>query len=322
MNCVIFCHSKKTSALAFQNSAQKQNKKQKFGIYFCMKFLLKTTYPCVVQASQDSVELQENDTLEIEDESKIFVFPIQSQKIPFCIDLVCPKENSLFSILNVDGQKMIFLEKGMPLKTYTSKTLTILSKPVRVCFGGGLVSFETENQKLEYECNHDMQHGEILKIKDFACVKFDEHLYAFSLKTGKLSHFMGKISLDGNILTLEKKFHDSVGRESKTKFAFLEDVVKQDETFQKSSDKSISELLPYKFMESVKAKDFSYAVSLLSDRLKESIDDQTLQEFFGNFSTFMPLSTTQFIILSGENKNFVTFSLKNDKVDDISIDKL
>ena len=73
--------------------------------------------------------------------------------------------------------------------------------------------------------------------------------------------------------------------------------------------------------QSVKARDYACAVSFLTKSLQEKVGTAQLQDFFGNFSTFLPISTTQFITMAGKKKNFVTFSLSGDLIDEISIDE-
>ena len=75
-------------------------------------------------------------------------------------------------------------------------------------------------------------------------------------------------------------------------------------------------------MESVKVKDFDYAFNCLADDLKEKLDQAQIEDFFGNFSQFLPLSTTEFITVSKDEKNYIKIDLENNKVKDISIDKL
>ena len=89
-----------------------------------------------------------------------------------------------------------------------------------------------------------------------------------------------------------------------------------------ASTQQIKELNPYKFIESIKAKDFQFAVDLLSLQMKDKIDETKLQSFFGTVSAFLPLSECEFIVFSNGNKRFVKFDMLNDKINDIVIDEL
>lgn len=287
-----------------------------------MKFLLKASYPCLVKTECDSVELDENDLLEIEDERNLFVYPISANQTPFCIDLSCPRESDFFSILDIKGQKVLFLERPLRIKSFQTKTLNFSGKNCRVYVGEKVLVFETDEKKLEFECKKPLKNAKIFKLKNFACVQSEEDFFAYSFKTGKLSHFSGDIKLDENVLSMEKKFHDSMEREKKAKYLFDEEVVVQDEQFVRNEEET-SELVPFKLLESVKAKDYAHALSFLSEKLKKHVDSPQLSKFFGNFSAFLPLSTTEYIIFNEKKeKAYVAFSLAGGKVDDISIDAL
>ena len=56
--------------------------------------------------------------------------------------------------------------------------------------------------------------------------------------------------------------------------------------------------------------------------MKEKINQTQIKDFFGTINTFLPLSTTEFIAICGQDKSYVKFDLSHDKVCDISIDKL
>lgn len=75
-------------------------------------------------------------------------------------------------------------------------------------------------------------------------------------------------------------------------------------------------------MESVKIKDYQFLMQNLSENLKNSLKNVKIDDFFENFNDFLPLSTTEFITISNKTKNYVSFSLHNNLVDDISIDRL
>ncbi len=85
--------------------------------------------------------------------------------------------------------------------------------------------------------------------------------------------------------------------------------------------KTTPQLISYKFLESIKAKDYEHALSFLSSNLKEKIGQEQLKEFFGNLSQFLPLNQNEFIIISNNEKQFVSFYIK-EQIEDISMDKL
>lgn len=287
-----------------------------------MKTLVKTSYPCLIKTDNDTCELEENDTLEIEGEVFLFVYP-QNGNIPFYIDTKSDIENRFVSIIKHDDKKIFLLEKSENFAVEKIQHLNFFNKTCEIRVGNNWVSFENDNQKIKCFCSHVCKNFETFKHKNFACLKFDKDFYAFSTSKNKLYHFLGdSISFENGELVITKKFHDSNNREKSAKYKLDDELILDNQSFINSDTKSPKELLAFKTMESIKANDYAFALNNLSDRLKNQIDASQLELFFGKISSFLPLSPTEFITISNTRKNYVKFSLFNDKIDDISIDNL
>ena len=283
-----------------------------------MKYFLKTTYPCLVKISNETFELDSFDTLEIEDEKYVFVYP-QEDLCPFCINLINPVENEHFSILNHNSKTFLVLEGAQKFRTTSKQTVSANGKNCIVSIQEKLVSFETENRKTEAKILSPKSY-QISQNRNFVFVKFEKELFAFNIQNEKLSHFTGeKIEVENDTIKVEKRI------DSRTKISTYqigESLNLLNETFSEDAQKFPSELLPLKFLECIKLKDFECAIEKLSPNLKGQITKENLGDFFGNFTSILPLGTSEFITLSNMKKNFVKFSIKDDKVEDILIDEL
>lgn len=283
-----------------------------------MKYFLKTTYPCIVKISSETFELESFDTLEIEDEKYVFVYP-QENLCPFCINLINPVENERFSILNHNSKTFLVLEGAQKFLTTTKQTVSANGKNCIVSIKEKSVSFETENRKTEAKILSQKNY-QISQNKNFAFVKFEKELFAFNIQNERLSHFTGeKIEIENDKIKVEKR----INSQSKiSTYQIGESLNLLDETFSEDTKKFPSELLPLKFLECIKLKDFDHALEKLSPNLKGQITKENLAGFFGNFTSILPLGTSEFITLSNMKKNFVKFSIKDDKVEDILVDEL
>lgn len=291
-----------------------------------MKFFLKTTYPCLVKTGSQECELEQNDLLEIENENKIFIYPQNSSRTPFYIDLTSPKDSENFSFFSRGEKRFILLEKEPTFSVKAKEKLNFSGKIVEICVENNKISFETSEKKLECKTNSGQKY-DCFKIQNFACVQFDDEMFLFSVKNFKVFHFVGEIEIDKNQICVTKKFFDSVLREKKTIFRVGEEIELESEEFAYNENvgkenKKIKALAPFKLLESVKAKDFAHAKCFLCENLQNKIDLAHIEELFGSFSDFLPISTTEFITINGKNKNFVQFSMKNDEICDISVDNL
>lgn len=287
-----------------------------------MKKLLKTTYPCLIKTDIDTCELEENDTLEIEEERFLFVYP-QNGNIPFYVDTKSEVENRFVSIIKHEDKTIFLLEKSANLKIEKKDQLNFSGSPCDIVISDKGISFETPLQKISYSFGHKSFNPQVFKYKNFACVQFENDFYAFDTKRNKLFHICGEdLQFENGKLSAIKKYHDSQGREKKITYRLDENVNLENETLQSDVDNARTELLPYKIMESVVAKDFAFISKNLSDSLRSKLDESQLKSFFGNPSGFLPLTTEEFIIFSSKCKNYVKFSLSENKIADISIDNL
>ncbi len=290
-----------------------------------MEFLLKSSYPCIIKTNLEQCELDENDLLEIVDENLLFVYPEDNVGLPFLINLNNLQECEFYSVLHHDGQTIIFLESPQKFCVMNKEILNFSGKKCEVGVSKDKIYFETENKKVECVCPLNNGRFKVFKLGAYACVQFDEELFAYSITNDQIAHFCGEIETEGNIVKLERHFHDSMERKRFVEFEFGNEVEVKNEKFVCNTHNSNFEnpdLTPYRFLETVKAKDFDCAFSFLSENLKNQINSIQIKEFFGNFIEFLPLSTTEFITIEPNNKKYVKFNLKDNKVEDIFIDNL
>lgn len=284
--------------------------------------ILKSTYPCLIKTSSDMCELDENDTLEIVDENFLFVYPQNPSFLPFYINLNCPTESERLSVLKRDLNTILLLESPLALSVCQSQELAFGNKKCEVSYDGHTLGFKCNSKNLGYRVNLPQEQFKTFKIKNFACAQFENDIYIFNVNSFKLSHINGNITISGDQILVERQFDDSCKRQKNSKYNLKEDIVLEEENFMHNTSDVSPELAPYKLMESMKAKDVDFALSLLSEKLKGQISKEQISQFFGNFSTFLPLSTTEFITISDKQKNYVKFNLTGGKIDDIVVDNL
>lgn len=290
-----------------------------------MKYLLKTPYECVIKTKAESVELDTNDTLECEDEQTLFVYPMTASLVPFCVNLAERKDTEYYSFLRHNGQNIIFLEKPEKFSVFKKENLTFSGRRCQICISKNKVGFETDKQKIECMCDINRGTPKVAKANNFACVCLDHDFFAYSMQNEKLFHLSGdSIVFDNNTVIVTKKFHDSGCREKVLRYEIGADIVLKDEQSISNSVKSVEDanLTSYKFLECVKASDFSQSQTFLSPTLSGKIGEEQIKEFFGHLSDFLPLTSNEFLALSGNKKKYVTFDIENGKINDISIDEL
>ncbi len=287
-----------------------------------MKYLIKSAYPCLIMCNNSSVELEENDLLEIEDEKEMFVYPQIADTLPFCVNLKNPIENRFFSVINRQNQKILLLEKQQKVAIFQKETLYFPGKTICIQISENMLCFESSSCKIQLPINHSCKNYKVFKLKHFACLQCDQNFYAFNTKTDKITHFCGICKLEKEILTVEKTIPDSANRKKTSSYKFEDDIVLIDEKILSNAVEGNEKLLPFQFLEAVKAKDTNFAFNSLSATLQQQLEKSQILEFFGNFSAFLPVSENEFILLCPSKNKYVSFSVLGGKIQDISLDEI
>lgn len=290
-----------------------------------MKYYLVSPYPCLIKTTSQSFELCEGEQLEIENEPFVFVYPQENFLLPFYVNIENERDSQFVSFIKRDNLSYIVLEKQSHLSTTFKETLNFENKVCHIEINSSKISFDTEKKRYDVFHNHNITNYKIYKIKHCAFVQFEKCTYIFSIKTEKLTSIQNaKVEINNDLVLIEKELCDSSKRIKKIEYEIEENgmKLKKQEFSYNENSRPYKNFVSYKFMEAVKAKDFSRACNMLSKTLVESIDEEKLKVFFGDISCFIFLEINQFLIFSLNTKSFATFSVKNDTIEDISLDSL
>ncbi|MBP3619879.1 MAG: hypothetical protein J6J24_04385 [Clostridia bacterium] len=290
-----------------------------------MKHFLVATYPCLVKTINQQFELDLNDQIEIENEQFIFIYPLDCSTLPFCINFNTCKENRFFSFIKKNEKTYIILEKQSSFSVTHKEILKFNDKICTIEINNHKIAFETDKKKCEHFCFHSIQNYKVSKIKNFAYLQLENECFLFSMTTEKLTHILGSsFDLQNDKITFEKHFFDSQGRTKIQKLEIEEEgiLMKEERMIYNKKTPSRREFVSFKFMESIRAKDFDFAHTLLCKKLQESVNKENLQTFFGNISFFVFLEENQFLCFSQNSKNFVSFAVEHNEIQDITLDSL
>lgn len=288
------------------------------------KIILKSTYPCLIKGEEGSFELDENDKLEIMDEDKIFVYPAvySRRNIPFYINLRNLASCARYSVHEFDNFTLLMLSNEAELVITQKEHLFFNNEKCVISVSLNEIKFEFKNYCVTYTCPHETTNFKVFKVGNFACLEFPSHLYVFNTADCHLSHFEGEdIEFEKETLSLSKRLDDCENRIKKSTYSLGGNKIKVESLkFEYGKEMAIEELTPYRFLEAIRAKDYHFAKNLLDASL--NINEENLSKFLENVINFLPLSTNDYIVISGNNKNFVRFETKRGKIVDISVDKL
>ena len=283
-----------------------------------MKYTIKTTYPCVIKTQNEYVELDENDNLECENEDYVYVYPQNTNQIPFCVNLILQQNTKDYVFFNHSKDHFVILKQNTKIEIEQKQIFSHSSKTCKVTVGKQKIVFDGENRVITCQNENLSKTYTAEKVGNFVVVLFKNDAYAYSFEKQKVTHFHGEIQeFENGTLSIVKSFDDNVLRQKTYKVHFGEKMTFEGEMF--SSSETSANLLCFNFLEAIKAKDFSFATNLLDDNLK--IKKEILPQFFGEISYVLPLNVNEFILL-GDKTNYVSLEVKNGKISDIVLDEL
>lgn len=291
-----------------------------------MKIKLKSSYPCLVKIGNNSYDIDENDLLEIENEEQIFVYPISYNRknIPFYINLNALKNCERYLVTDIGDYKLLFLNKVDRISNFVKEKLTFSEDNCEIKISNNVVIFENKNSIVQYELEEMFLNYRVFKIEDFACVELDtKSVFAFNMKTGKLFHFKGnEFEFEKDLLKIKDNLNDCEDRRKSCVYKFSGDNIATEKCEFDYSDLHFkAEMTPYRFLEAVKCKDYSFAKNLLGGNLK-NVEEKDFYEFLGGVKAFYPLSLNEFIIENSSEKKLIRFDVSNGLIFDLSVDNL
>ncbi len=291
-----------------------------------MKIKLKSSYPCLVKNDNFSFDINENDLLEIEEEENLFVYPISYSRrnIPFYINLNDLKDCTRYSVFELGGEKLIFLNKGDKVDTLMKESLLFGDDKCEIKISFSNLIFENSRCIVKCELESPFENYQVFKVENFACVEFDEKsVFAFNMKKNRLYRFKGdKIEFEKDLIKIYDNLNDVENRKKSCIYKLSTDTVKIEKCeFECEQNGLEDDMTAYRFLEALKVKDVSFAKNFLGDNLRK-IEETDLANFFGNVSNFYPLSLEEFIVENLEKKTIVRFEMKKGKIEDISVNEL
>lgn len=290
------------------------------------KIKLKSTYPCIVKTKDEFFDIDEYDMLEIEDEKRIFVYPINESRrnIPFYIDLENLQNSRRYGVFNFESFSLLVLNDEKPLRICNKEHLSFKSGIVTVSLFCDRLKFETPTYCVEEDVEA-YDKFKVFKLDKFACVSLDDdRLYAFNTADNRLALFAGEsVELNNNELVLNKIYSGFDKHTRTSKYLFEDGQIKlQSEDLKCETQSKWGELLSVRFLEAVRANNFEMARGLLSEKLKMKVSAESLLKFFGKIKAILPISLKEFVLVCDLGKKYVQIQTSQNAIEDISVDEL
>ncbi len=286
-----------------------------------MTTIIYTAYDCIIKGDGWQEELEKNQNLTLDTTPKhLAIYPIGRGRVSFEIDLA-NQASPFYRIVIKEDKTLIFLVEGIVAQNV---------KIYHVSADGAKCQIEVEKNRTTFVCGENKKilclSGQIdgAKCGNFyhivyaklSCVG-QEYLIAYNTKNFIAKAFSGqKITLtdEGFIINNTHQNYEDAKVEYVVTKAGLK-VKKRDFSLLGTPPKHS---VACQFLSSIKLGDLPNALSMLSPRLKENLNENSLKEYFGQISYIFPLDErTVFAISDGKNIIY-TFTLSNGFIEEIN----
>lgn len=282
-----------------------------------MKTTIYTSYDCLLKTSTWQRNLDKNNSLSFDDlEEDIFVYPTGKCKIiPFTITK--NESNIFYKTIIHNGRLLIFLIDGIFVENVLLYNFSFNGRSSKVSLSNKVIHFSTKSTKKIISLTN--------KFEQFIC-KNCFHINYVICKSEKYNLLIFFNTLNGKIKTYEckdislnnKEFVITSFYDEKITLYIDKDGLKVKEKTTKLQIYPNPLYVAKNFMEEIKKEEYTSALNLLSDNLKENQTIYSIKEYFGEISFIYPIDLYTIFAISNGNGKIYTFEIDRGKITEIN----
>ena len=303
---------------------EKNHEMVSLSIEISMKTVIYTSIPCIIKFGNLQEMININENLQIdEDFKKLDVYPTDRGRISFQIDL-SQHEANFYRIIERNHKRLIFILDGLYAQNadvYEFEYNKIRSK-VEIYSDKIIFSGEKNKKIIHLNQKYNSYKYGNFKFIDY-CILENLNgektliLYNASKNNSKV-YFANNIEENEDGFTL---YNTAFGYSSISQKLYIDEEglkTQKKEFTTIAASSSLEETLPYQFLNSIKLSDYENALKMLSPRLGDRLTDQALKKYFGNISYFYMIDSKSAYAISDDKNKIFEFSVKDNKIDEIS----
>lgn len=281
-----------------------------------------TDFPCFVLSQKQKEFLSPCEKLSLEGQ-EFFVLPLTSL-LPFCIHAQTMQGKN-YKIFSYESKLHCFLFSVSQIAKTNIEKVKVGGETVTITISSSKVQFATEQQSVAFPLTFAPTEYICKNIGTYCVVLFTsptkEFLYCYNPKTQKHKSFSGKeFAFEQNKVTFKQTFEDFASSILEKTLSFERDEIVESISSSTFSPNTLSpNAVCYAFLDCVMEENFSLAKTLLSKSLSTT-ENQKLQDYFGNYFKFFPLSQTCFALIYPKEIKTICFSVQDGKIVDFSVE--
>ena len=288
------------------------------------KIELQTDFDCLVVAENEQTYMSTTDIITLEKDT-FFVYPVHSKKVlPFAVNL-SNRVGRNYRIVELDEKICCFMFSTSHLSRKNVEKIKVGKETVEVLISK--TSFEAKcSHYISYEFDFPPKSYKTMSWQNFLLLHFffesEENMFVFNINTGEGKIFCGKdFVVNNGEITFVETIKDFAKTRQNKKVILENDKIKENTT-PLSQEKFLikPETVCFCFLECIKNKNFSLAKKLLSPSL-QGIEEEKIEEYFGNLYKFFPLSYSRFSLIYPNDTKLIAFSLDQNLIADFEFEE-
>lgn len=294
------------------------------------KYKLKTAYPCLIVSGQQSILLNPEETLELQDENKLLVYPVGNarQSIAFTVELDHLVKSCFYTFHTLrENEMLIFFPSGQHCENYILKTLSVAGKDCNFEIGQQSIILICNSWKKVIHLQENFVSYKLGKAEHIAYILLQNEnnqiMYALNTKNGNIKVFTGSdIQINQNTFRVFSQKKSVAGQELQQDYEVTAEGIRPitgDIQYQAMTPRLVrcDPVIPYAFLEAMQLRDFELARAYLSAPLRQNIDIPHLKSYFGQISQFYHLEKDAYYVLAKEKSQAYRFCVTDGKISEI-----
>lgn len=276
------------------------------------KIELRSEYPCLIKWRGGEEFLDEASKLSFSTQELLYVYPATGRRedVAFVLDLAQVDKHFCMSF-NLEDSTLCLLTKAATTTTIKEE-LSVDGKTVSLLLSNKTAEFSTDERVVSAETITPKTY-ELFSFQNFAVLKIkgssSEQILLFNVKNFQI------FSEEGNIVEFDRGEISCQKHGKEEKFSVVDDQIVRAKTYEPPPKNP--KILPLKFLEKIKNRDFKSALSLMQDNLNGS--DEKLSAYFGEIKKILPLSQEKFLIVKRSGHYVVRLQTSGEKISNIEI---
>lgn len=273
------------------------------------------------------VFVEQGQTLEFENNTSLSIYPCKENSTAFSFNLENSQDCDFFSTSKLDDNKIFYFEDGNICKNYFISTLTIDDHECKFEIGEEKIVITYLNYKKELHLSNKFDKYQVGSMSSSAYIlltsKESQTLFIFDCKRGKINLLQGDQIKINSTNILSTKNLDNIARHTiEEEYLVTDDgLIRKTKNINYQNGRPITvttpQVVPYAFLEALSLGDLELASSYLDLSMRRQIDNEHLKEYFGEILSFSPITTSQYLVVTRNEKRIFNFVLTENKITEI-----